>query len=135
ARTEQNVACVPVVRNAGITDGADKDRVVLAELVVPAGWNGDARLKEIVGAPRKRLERQRTAKGFSGGEQDASRGRGPLRADPVPWNDRDAHSDLVHVDLGSLQMAAEIDVNRFPLGEDVKRCGARLPVAVSCRLR
>src|SRR4029078_5682465 len=44
-------------------------------------------------------------------------------------------SDLLRVDLGALQAAAEIHIHRLPLGEDVARCGPSLAVPVARRLR
>src|ERR1700741_5501264 len=39
-------------------------------------------------------------------------------------------SDLLHIDLRALEFAAEIDVDRLPLREHVKRRCARFPMAV-----
>src|SRR5439155_8330335 len=64
-----------------------EDRIEPAEGVVPVRRNGDARLQEVVGAPRKMLELER-ASGFPAHRLDNSDGfGGDFASNAVTWND------------------------------------------------
>ena len=89
-RPQEDVARVAIVGHARIAERADEDRVEGAQRVVAAGWNGDAGLEVIVGAPRQRLELE-AAEGRENGNDFGH----DVPADPVPGNDGDAVRHLL----------------------------------------
>ena len=92
ARAEQDVARVPVVGHARIAERADEDRVELvAQHRVAVGRHRDAGLEEVVGAPRQRLELERSARTAADRAQHLDRFGGDFLADAVAGDDRNTH--------------------------------------------
>ena len=89
-RTKQNVACVPIVRDARIPQRADEDRVESAQQVVAVRRNRDASLEIVVRAPRQLLELEGTAESLADGFDDFDGFGGDVFANAVAGNDGNA---------------------------------------------
>src|SRR6185312_10493024 len=91
ARAEQDVAGVAIVGHARIAERADEDRVEAAQCVVAVLRDGDARLQEVIGAPRQMLEFELPAEHLAGARQHLHRFRGDFFSDSITRNYRDSH--------------------------------------------
>ena len=89
ARAQQDIARVPVVRNARVAEGADEDRVERPERVVAVRGNRDAGLQVVIRTPRQMLELERPPEPLADGLDDLHSFGSHFPADAVAGNDGD----------------------------------------------
>ena len=86
---KQDVARVSAVGHSRVAKGPDQDGIVLRKGAIPIRRHRDSGAQIVIGAPRKRLKRQGSARQVARGAERLERLGGDIDADAVAGNDRD----------------------------------------------
>ena len=89
ADPEQDIGRVPVVRDAGIPQRAQQDRIIGAQGIESGIGKSLSRLQEVIGAVRQRLEVKRAAARQGGGAQRLDGFTRHLDSDSITGDDSD----------------------------------------------